>query len=113
MTLNIYTDHKNLVYFITTKILNRRQIRWAEILEKYKFTIYYIPEKNNNKINIFSRRPDLIEKKQETHLLLKLHPDDRIIEKICQLNATFIIKQNNLEIQYINNKKQVKDQDVK
>ena len=28
-TVEILCDHKNLKYFITTKILNRRQIRWA------------------------------------------------------------------------------------
>ena len=62
MALNIYTNHKNFVYFITTKILNRRQIRWAEIFGKYKFIIYYILGKNNSKANIFSRRLDLIKK---------------------------------------------------
>ena len=51
------------MYFTTTKILNRRQVRWVEIFEKYKFIIYYILEKNNGRINTLSRRPDLIEKK--------------------------------------------------
>ena len=26
--ITIYTDHKNLVYFMTTKALNQRQVRW-------------------------------------------------------------------------------------
>ena len=30
--LTIYTDHKNLLHFITTKQLNRRQVRWSELL---------------------------------------------------------------------------------
>ena len=29
----VYTDHRNLEYFQTTKILNRRQARWAENLK--------------------------------------------------------------------------------
>ena len=29
----VYTNHKNLEYFNTTKTLNRRQHRWAEILQ--------------------------------------------------------------------------------
>ena len=49
-------------------------------------------EKNNNKTNTLSRRLDLIKKKQKTYSLLKLYFDDRIIEKICQLNTIFIIK---------------------
>jgi len=31
--ITVYTDHKNLEYFNTTKILNRRQYRWAEFLQ--------------------------------------------------------------------------------
>ena len=30
--LTIYIDHKNLLYFTTTKQLNRRQVRWSELL---------------------------------------------------------------------------------
>ena len=65
MALDIYTDYKNFIYFITTKILNKQQIRWAKIFKKYKFAIYYILEKENGKINIFSRRPDLIKKNKK------------------------------------------------
>ena len=43
------------MYFTTTKILNKRQIRWTEILGKYKFIIYYILKKNNGRANIFNR----------------------------------------------------------
>ena len=72
MALDIYTDYKNIIYFIITKILNKRQIRWAEIFEKYKFTIYYILKKNNNKANIFSRRSNLIKKKTKSILAIKI-----------------------------------------
>ena len=41
----------------------------------------------------------------EAHSLLELHPDGRITGRTCQLNATFIMKQNNLEIQYVDGKK--------
>ena len=30
--LTIYIDHKNLLHFTTTKQLNRRQVRWSELL---------------------------------------------------------------------------------
>lgn len=30
--LTILTDHKNLLHFTTTKVLNRRQVRWSELL---------------------------------------------------------------------------------
>ena len=37
----VYTDHKNLEYFNTTKILNRRQHRWAEFLQTFNFKVVY------------------------------------------------------------------------
>src|SRR5690606_35217683 len=39
----VYTDHKNLEYFATTKILNRRQARWAIKLAPFDFKIVYRP----------------------------------------------------------------------
>jgi hypothetical protein len=42
-TITVFTDHKNLEYFASTKVLNRRQCRWAEILANYDFTISYRP----------------------------------------------------------------------
>jgi len=37
----VYTDHKNLEYFSTTKTLNRRQYRWAEFLQPFDFKVIY------------------------------------------------------------------------
>jgi hypothetical protein len=39
----IKTDHKNLEYFMTTKNLNQRQMRWAEFLSRFNFRITYRP----------------------------------------------------------------------
>jgi transposase InsO family protein len=57
--LTIYTDHKNLVHFTTTKVLNRRQVRWSEMLGQYKFRILYTPGKDNGRADALSRRHDL------------------------------------------------------
>jgi hypothetical protein len=54
----VYTDHKNLEYFNTTKILNRRQARWAEILSEFNFKIVYRPGEKNGKADALSRRVD-------------------------------------------------------
>jgi hypothetical protein len=35
--IQIYTDHKNLRNFATTKQLNQQQVRWAKQLADYKF----------------------------------------------------------------------------
>jgi hypothetical protein len=53
----IQCDHKNLVYFQTTKVLSRRQAGWAEILFPYDFTIEHL-DGTKNPANGPSRRPD-------------------------------------------------------
>ena len=58
--IQIYSDHKNLEIFMTTKILNRRQARWAEFLANYDFVLVHIPGKKNPADGP-SRRPDYME----------------------------------------------------
>jgi len=55
----VFTDHKNLEYFNTTKLLNRRQARWAEILSQFNFKIVYRPGEKNSKADAVSRPVDL------------------------------------------------------
>ena len=54
----VYTDHKNLEYFNTTKVLTRRQARWAEHLAEFDFKVVYRPGEKNTKADILSRRWD-------------------------------------------------------
>jgi len=35
--IQVYTDHKNLIYFMITKVINRRQIKWLKELSSYNF----------------------------------------------------------------------------
>jgi len=53
----ILTDHKNLEYFTTTKLLNARQARWAEELAAFDFTITYRPGPLNVRADALTRRP--------------------------------------------------------
>jgi hypothetical protein len=53
----IFTDHKNLEVFMSTKILNRRQARWAELLSGYDFVLVHTPG-STNPADGPSRRPD-------------------------------------------------------
>ena len=52
-------DYKNLMGFLTTKELNQRQIRWAEILIEYYFKIEYIKGINNIRVDVLSRKAEL------------------------------------------------------
>ncbi len=54
----VFTDHKNLEYFNTTKVLTRRQARWAEDLAGYNFKVIYRPGLKNTKPDVLSRRWD-------------------------------------------------------
>ena len=40
-TIQIYINHKNLVYFTITKVLNQWQVHWLEELSNFNFEIYY------------------------------------------------------------------------
>jgi RNase H-like domain found in reverse transcriptase/Integrase zinc binding domain/Chromo (CHRromatin Organisation MOdifier) domain/Integrase core domain len=57
----VCSDHRNLEYFTTTKVLNRRQSRWAELLANYDFKIIYRPGTTMGKPDAMSRRPDFSE----------------------------------------------------
>jgi hypothetical protein len=46
-TVRVVSDYHNLIIFITTKNLNRRQARWAIELSVFNFIIFYRRSKEN------------------------------------------------------------------
>ena len=54
----IWTDHKNLEYFMNAKKLNRRQARWALYLSCFNFTLIHKAGTTMGKADSLSRRPD-------------------------------------------------------
>src|SRR6185369_9810396 len=67
-TTEVYTDHQNLTSFMTTKKLNKRQVRWAEMLADFDFKIYHRPGSLNGAADALSRRSDLRDTDEpETH----------------------------------------------
>lgn len=59
LEVRVLTDHKSLEYFMTSKILTRRQARWAEFFAEFNFTVYYRPGKQAVKPDALSRRDDV------------------------------------------------------
>jgi hypothetical protein len=55
-SFGIWTDHKNLEYFQKKRQLSERQVRWAEILARYNFTLKYRPGKEATVSDALSRR---------------------------------------------------------
>jgi len=56
--VEIWTDHKNLEYFMTAKKLNRRQARWSLYLARFDFKLTYHPGRSMGKPDALSQRPD-------------------------------------------------------
>ncbi|SMY27937.1 unnamed protein product [Zymoseptoria tritici ST99CH_1A5] len=55
--VKVMSDHKNLEHFMSTKVLNRRQARWAEFLSQFNFTISFVSGKSNSKADALTRLP--------------------------------------------------------
>ena len=70
----IWTDHKNLKYFIKAQKLNQRQARWTLYLSRFDFTLKHIPGSKMGKVDSLSRRPDWevrVERDNENETLVK------------------------------------------
>jgi transposase InsO family protein len=53
---SVYSDHRALEYFMTTKKLSARQARWAELLSRYHFVLMYRTGKLNERADALSRK---------------------------------------------------------
>jgi len=56
--IQIISDHQNLEYFTTTKVLNRQQARWAQELTEIDIRIYYRSGTQNGKPYALSRHSE-------------------------------------------------------
>jgi hypothetical protein len=57
-TVKVLSDHANLLPFTTTKVLNRRQARWAQELAGYDFVILHRPGRKSGKPDALTRRSE-------------------------------------------------------
>ena len=60
--VEVFTDHKNLEYFSTTKLLTRRQVRWSEYLNQFNLVIRFRPGRLGEKPDSLTRRWDVYPK---------------------------------------------------
>ncbi|GAM88161.1 hypothetical protein ANO11243_061920 [Dothideomycetidae sp. 11243] len=89
--VQVYTDHKNLLYWTTTKVLNRRQVRWSETLASCNFQIHHVRGTENGGADALSRRPDYSKNMTNTPASL-LKSDGKVltykkpeVEQLCAL----------------------------
>ena len=98
--VKVYADHKNLEYFMSTKILTRRQARWAETLSSIWFVLVYSPGVANPADGP-SRRPDYHDDSMPAGMLLR--PDQVVEAPIASVLAVLAITtvEDELRAQFI------------
>src|SRR5882757_7645427 len=72
--MEIWSNHKNLEYFMSSQKLTWWQARWSLLLAEYEFTLHHRPGTSNSKADGLSRRPDHkkgVENDNENRTLLK------------------------------------------
>jgi len=70
----IWTDHKNLEYFMKAQKLNWRQARWVLYLSRFDFMLKHVPGTRIGKADGLSRRSDWkvgVEKNNKDQVLIK------------------------------------------
>ena len=83
--IKVLTDHRSLEYFMSSKILNSRQARWAEILADFFFVITYYPRKQNAKADALTWQDDdtrISNQIKEKERIQTLLPSDRLDWKV-------------------------------
>ena len=70
----IWMDHKNLQYFMSSQKFNHRQTRWALYLSRFNFILKHVPGKSMGKVDSLSRQLDWqvgIDRDSEDRMLVK------------------------------------------
>jgi hypothetical protein len=89
-TIQVYSDHQNLEYFTTTKVLNRHQARWAQELAGDDFKIFYWPGKQNGKPDTLSRRSEFHPEKgggEDQPITMILHKEHFVNSIILSISS--------------------------
>jgi hypothetical protein len=64
--IDVVTDHKNLEYFATTKLLTHRQAWWSEFLHAFNFILRFRPGWLSRKPDALTRRWDVYPKEEDS-----------------------------------------------
>ena len=107
--VEIVSDHKNLLYFMSNQKLNRRQARWSLELAEFNFILIHKPGSTMICADALSRRPDYDKGDLDNNGITLLQPhhirrttieytSSPLIEKIrfhASINRDMYQKQNN------------------
>ena len=103
----IWTDHKNLEYFMKAQKLNQRQAWWALYLSRFDFTLKHVPGIKMGKADELSKWSDWkigVDKDNENQIFIK----DNWIHSIQEV----VIEEPEVEIVEKIKKAKSKDEDI-
>ena len=80
--VQVLTNYKNLIYFTTTKELNRRQVRQYETLSTFNFRILYVKGSENARADALSRKPEYLSNKtHESYTILRQDSNSLVLNQ--------------------------------
>ena len=94
----VHTDHKRLMFFLETKQLSPRQIRWLKELACYDFAIKHIKGENNVGADALSRKPDYKNFNRPTKPMLIRNGDYMQVAETTEENQNIIKKTHDTKL---------------
>jgi len=82
--VEIWSDHQNLQYFMSSKKLDCRQVRWALYLSRFDFEMINKPGSAMGKADALSRRPDHKVRVENDENITLLKPEFFVIRALQQ-----------------------------
>jgi len=86
--VEIWTDHKNLEYFMTAKKLNRRQARWSLHLARFDFLLHHCSRRTMGKPDALSRRADHGNGASDNENVVLLRPKFLVVRALEEVELT-------------------------
>ncbi|KAF8667767.1 hypothetical protein RHS04_09261 [Rhizoctonia solani] len=68
--IQVFTDHRNLEYWMQARTFNRRHAQWQIFLSNFNFEIHYCPGKQSGKPDALSRQSDYVDTPPEPEVML-------------------------------------------
>jgi len=86
--VEIWTDHKNLEYFMMAKKLNRCQAYWSLYLARFDFLLHHCPGHTMGKLNALLRRADYGNGASDNENIVLLQPEFLVVHALEGMELT-------------------------
>jgi len=88
--VEIWTNHKNLKYFMMAKKLNRHQARWSLYLARFNFLLHHCPRRAMGKPDALSRRANHGNRASNNENIVLLRPEFLAVHALEGMELTGI-----------------------